>query len=233
MPESNSVDRLREAILEGDESSASRAAAAALEAGVEPARLIEEAINRSLDEIGKAFQNGDVFLPELMMVGDAARAATDMITPHVAPGDRQSASRGTVVIGTIQGDLHDIGKNIVSAYMAASGLRVRDLGTDVPPKRFVEAASEEKARFIAVSTLLTTTMPFFKDLTHLLRDVGLRESVFVLVGGGPVTPEWASETGADGYGRDAKDAVDLCERLLEGSVPPPLPEPLVLGALRH
>lgn len=233
MSNSEMIEQLRNAIVNGDEGAAAKAASSALVVGVDPLKLIKKAINEPLDEVGKAFQDGELFLPELIMAGDAARVASDVIMPHISMEDRESTTRGTVVIGSIQGDLHDIGKNIVAAYMSAGGLKVHDLGTDVSPKQFIEAAREANANIIAVSTLLTTTLPHFRELTRILQDTGRRDKSYMLIGGGPVTPEWAAEIGADGYGRNAKDAVDLCNQLLDGGQTPPLDEPLVLGALKR
>ena len=136
------------------------------------------------------------------------------------------------MLGTIQGDMHDIGKNIVAAYLAASGVKVIDLGANVPPKRVVQEAQVQEAHIITMSTLLTTTLPFFRQTMRLLEAVGQRAKYFVIVGGGPVTPSWAKEIGTDGYGRDARDAVDLCTELMRRGSKPPLTDPLVLGALK-
>ncbi len=227
------IDRLKQAIVEGDEDQAAETAAAALEAGVDPASLIKEAINEPMDKVGKAFQDGDLFLPELIMIGDAARAASDVIVPHISAEDLDASAGGVVVIGTIQGDMHDIGKNIVSAYLTAVGFKIKDLGTDVSPKDFVRAAIDEKADVVAISTLLSTTQPLFANIVRTLVDAGQRENFYIIVGGGPVTPEWASEIGADGYGRDAGDAADLTKQLLTAGNKPPFAEPLLVGALKQ
>ena len=227
------IDRLRQAIVEGDEDQAAETAAAALEAGINPASLIKEAINEPMDKVGKAFQDGDLFLPELIMSGDAARAASDVIVPHISAEDLDASAGGVVVIGTIQGDMHDIGKNIVSAYLTAVGFKIKDLGTDVSPKDFVRAAIDEKADVVAISTLLSTTQPLFANIVRTLVDAGQRENFYIIVGGGPVTPEWASEIGADGYGRDAGDAADLTKQLLTAGNKPPFVEPLLVGALKQ
>lgn len=227
------IDALRQIIIEGDDDQAAEAAQAAIDAGVDPSQLIKEAINAPMDEIGKKFQDGDIFLPELIMIGDAARVASDVIVPHISVEDLDAASGGTVVIGTIQGDMHDIGKNIVSAYLMATGFKVKDLGTDVTPKEFVQAVADEKADVIAISTLLSTTQPLFANITKTLVDSGQREDVYVIVGGGPVTPEWAAEIGADGYGRDAADAADLTRQVLNAGKKAPFDKPLVVGALKQ
>ena len=214
MTEEKYIEALRQIIVEGDDDQAASAAQAAIDAGVNPSLLIKEAINAPMDDVGKKFQDGDIFLPELIMIGDAARVASDVIVPHISVEDLDAASGGTVVLGTIQGDMHDIGKNIVSAYLMATGFKVKDLGTDVTPKDFVRAVAEEKADVIAISTLLSTTQPLFANITKTLVDSGQREDVYVIVGGGPVTPDWAAEIGADGYAPDAASAADLAKSFL-------------------
>lgn len=229
---SSPVEELRKAVIEGDDVKAARLAREAINKGVSPSVLIKEAINDPMDKVGKDFQNGDLYLPELIMIGDAARAASDIIIPHISAIDPENKKGGTIVIGTIQGDMHDIGKNIVSAFLTASGFKVKDLGTNVSPKEFINAVRESNVTAIAISTLLSTTHPLFADVVHLLIDSGLRDEVFVMVGGGPVTPEWAADIGADGYGRDAADAVDLARQLLLKDLTPRLSKPVVVGALK-
>jgi methylmalonyl-CoA mutase cobalamin-binding domain/chain len=129
--------------------------------------------------------------------------------------------------------MHDIGKNIVSAYLMATGFKVKDLGTDVTPKDFIRAAVDEKADVIAISTLLSTTQPLFANIVKTLVDSGQRDKVYVIVGGGPVTPEWAADIAADGYGRDAADAADLTRQVLASDTKPPFDKPLVIGALKQ
>ena len=226
------IDKLKAAISEGDEEVSAVAAQEAIDAGIDPQKIIKEAINAPMESVGKNFQNGDIFLPELIMIGDAARAASDVIVPHISVEDLDANAGGRVVIGTIQGDMHDIGKSIVAAYLMASGFKVKDLGTNVTPKDFVRYAVEEKADVIAISTLLSTTQPLFANLVKTLVDSGQREKFYVVVGGGPVTPEWAADIGADGYGRDAADASELVRLVLSGDKKAPYDSPLVLGALK-
>jgi methylmalonyl-CoA mutase cobalamin-binding domain/chain len=227
------IDLLKQAIVDGDEDQAGSAAQTALDAGVDPATLIKQAINEPMDQVGKSFQDGDIFLPELIMIGDAARAASDVIVPHISAEDLDASAGGKVVIGTIQGDMHDIGKNIVAAYLMATGFKVKDLGTDVTPKDFIRAAIDEKADVVAISTLLSTTQPLFANIVKTLVDSGQREKFYVIVGGGPVTPEWAADIGADGYGRSAGDAAELTREVLISGKKPPFDNPLVIGALKQ
>lgn len=225
------IKRLITAVAEGEEEEAARLAEDAVGAGIDPMRLIREGIQPAMDIVGNAFECGDAFLPELMLAGDAARAALDYIVPQISEEEQGAAEKGTVVIGTMYGDNHDIGKNIVSAILTAYGFKIVDLGINVPPKDFFEAAKKEKADIIAASTLITTSLPYQRQIVEILRETGTREKFFFIVGGGPVTPQWAKEIGADGYGRDAKDAANLCIKLMEGPRPP-LAEPVVLGALK-
>jgi methylmalonyl-CoA mutase cobalamin-binding domain/chain len=233
MTDTQSIEELKRSILEGDEERAASAATSGIEAGVEPLTLINQGINASLDEIGQAFQAGELYLPELILAGDAAKAATDVLMPHISSEQALAKRQIKAVVGTVQGDMHDIGKNIVAAFLAANGITVIDLGIDVPPKKFMEVAQAEEAQIIAISTLLTTTQPLFRQTMRLLEDSGQRGARFVIMGGGPVTPQWVKDLGADGYGRDAKDAVDLCWQLSDLDAAPPLETPLVLGALKH
>ena len=227
---------LKNDIKNGDEEAAQKAAASLLDTGISPFDIIKEAITPAMDEIGAAFEAGDAYLPELILSGDAARAALDQIIPAIPPEDLELAIKGTVVIGTIFGDNHDIGKNIVSALLVAYGMKVIDLGINVPVRDFIEAAIKERANIIAISSLITTSLPYQREIIRTLKDRGMRESFFVIVGGGPVTPEWVVEIGADGYGRDATNAAALCLQLLTGfadGIVPPRSNPIIIGALNH
>ena len=223
---------LRAAVVDGDELEAARLAEAALQAGIDPFSLVNDCIQSALEQVGQQFQSGQLYLPELILAGDAAAASLNVLKPWLTKGGVEGASKGKVVIGTIQGDLHDIGKNVVSALLTAHGFQVVDLGMDVSPKKFVETADVEKANIIAISSLLTTTLPYHGDVVRLLKDLGKRQNHFVIVGGGPVNPEWATKIEADGYGRDAQDAVNLCQALLDQDLKPPLQQPLCFGTLK-
>lgn len=225
--------RLRNAVAEGDDIEASRATEEALAAGMSPLALVNGSIQDALNEVGAKFEVGDLYLPELILAGDAAAAALAILKPHLSTGQTDSRmGRGKVVIGTIQGDLHDIGKNVVGALLSANGVEVVDLGTDVTPRKYIEAAKREGANIIAISTLLTTSLPFHREIVRLLQDMHMRNDYFVIVGGGPVNADWAEKIGADGYGRDAHDAVKLCRYLISEDVKPPLAKPITFGALQ-
>lgn len=223
---------LRAAVVDGDEVESARLAEVAIQAGIDPLLLVNTCIQSALEQVGQQFQSGQLYLPELILAGDAAAASLNVLKPWLTKGGVEGASKGKVVIGTIQGDLHDIGKNVVSALLTAHGFQVVDLGTDVSPKKFVETAELEKANIIAISSLLTTTLPYHGDVVRLLKDLGKRQNHFVIVGGGPVNPDWAGKIGADGYGRDAQDAVVLCQALIDQEMKPPLSQPLCFGTLK-
>jgi methylmalonyl-CoA mutase cobalamin-binding domain/chain len=140
------------------------------------------------------------------------------------------ASLGKIVLGTVVGDIHDIGKNLVGAVLASSGFEIYDLGVNVSPLDFVKKAQEVKAAIIAMSSLLTTSLPYQKDVVAYLNDMGLRNQYYVIVGGGPVTPEWAVELKADGYARLATEATEMCRQLMTSNKKPPLDSPIIIGA---
>jgi len=146
--------------------------------------------------------------------------------------DSAAAKKGTVLLGVMFGDNHDIGKNLVQAVLSANGYKVIDLGVNVSPKAFIEAAVKENADILASSTLITTSLPYQREMIELLKAMGKRNDYFVILGGGPVTPEWTTKIGADGYGRDAKDAVNLCNKLISGDYKPGLDEPIIENALK-
>jgi 5-methyltetrahydrofolate--homocysteine methyltransferase len=223
--------QLGEAVLAGDEQACAALAAAAIQAGHSGRTIMDDVIQPALATLGSQFEAGEAFLPDLILGGDAAKAALAVIMPYLT-AETGGAGRGKIVIGTSKGDLHDIGKNIVGALLTANGWEVVDLGVDVPANKFLEAAVREGAQIIAMSSLLTTSLPYQTELVSLLVDSGRRDRFFVIIGGGPVTPQWAGQIGADGYGREAHDAVTLCKQLLAGPERPPLAAPICVGALR-
>lgn len=230
------LDGLKTAVTEGDEDDAASFAEQAIDAGIQPLDIIKGGITPAMDDVGQAFEDGEAYLPELILAGDAARAALDFIIPNISADDMEGSVQGTVVIGTIFGDAHDIGKNIVSAILAAHGIKIIDLGINVSPKQYIEAAIAEEANIIAISSLITTSLPYHREVINTLTDRGERDKFFVIVGGGPVTAEWTAEIGADGYGRDARDAAIVCQQLLAGLAEgktAPLAEPVTVGALKH
>ncbi len=208
-------NELYEAILTGNAKMAHAATQAAIEAGVEPMDLISASMVPAMDEVGRLFEEEEYFVPELLLAGRAMKSAMELLRPlMVASGQKLSAR---VVIGTVKGDLHDIGKNIVASMLEGSGFEVIDLGADVSPEAFVAAVEERQPQFVCMSALLTVTMPAMKTTIDALMTAGLRNRVKVLIGGAPVTMEYAREIGADGYSENASTAVGLVRSLLAGA----------------
>ncbi len=203
--------RLYEAVLEGDAKTAHSVTEAALAAGVDPQKLVTEQMIPAMDEAGRRFECNEFFVPELLVSARAMKAALELIRPLLAARGAQPAGR--VVIGTVKGDLHDIGKNLVAAMLEGGGFEVIDLGVDVSPDRFVATAREKDAHLIALSALLTTTMPSMQATMDALQRAGVRERFKVMIGGAPITQKYADEIGADGYSENAAGAVALARRL--------------------
>ena len=208
------LEELRNAIMEGDEEGAKKAAEGWLEAGGDPMQAVEDGLRQALRTTGEKFERLEVFLPEMMMAADAGNVVMAVLEPAVKESGQVAESRGTVVIGTAKGDIHTIGKNIVSMLLRLSGFEVHDLGEDVAATTFLEEARKLDADIIAISALMTSTMPGQRDVVNLLNDVRERENHFVLVGGAPTTQEWADQIGADGYNETAAGAVELALKLV-------------------
>ena len=181
-----------------------------VDAGVEPQRLMDDGLVAGIREVGEMFRRGDAFLPEMMLAAEAWQAGMDVLEPLLA-GRPQAAATGKVVIGTVKGDIHSLGKNIVSTMLKTAGFEVLDLGTDVAASRFVTAAADAHADAIALCALMTTTMPQQREVIDHLSAAGRRRDFFVMVGGSAASAAWAEEIGADGYGETAADAVALAE----------------------
>ena len=207
-------NRLTEALVNGDPDAAAALTRKALEQGAEPLDVIQQVIVPTLTRVGQDFQDFVIFLPELMSAGEAAEKATAILEEVIVASGKQVSSPGTVVIGTVENDVHDIGKNIVSTLMRSHGFKVVDLGRDVAPSAFLDAAQKEKADIVAMSSLMTTTRPSTRSTINLFKEVGLRDQYKFVVGGGCVTQDWANEIGADGYAADAASAVEMCKAIL-------------------
>ncbi len=203
------LKRLSECVAAGDAESAAALAAEMLGSGADPQEVLDGGLIAGMNAVGGRFKAREIFLPDVLMASKAMQAALAVLQPRLAAGG--GTPRGTVVLGTVRGDLHDIGKNLVGIMLRGAGYRVVDLGKDVPPERFVEAARAEGARVIGCSALLTTTMGVMRRVVELARAAGL--PVKVIVGGAPVTADFASAIGADGYGYDAGHAVERVEAL--------------------
>ena len=207
-------EKMAQSIIDGESEEAERLAQEAIALGIDPLDAINIGFVVGVDHVGNLFSCGDAFLPELVMAGEAMKTAVSVLEPEMA---RQGTARkmlGTVVLGTIEGDIHDIGKTLVGTMLSAAGFKVFDLGVDVPVMTLVEKARSENADIIGVSALLTTTMVKQRDVVEALDDMGMRPKVKVLVGGAPVTRDWVSEIGADGFSEDAVGAVAAAKQLL-------------------
>jgi len=182
--------------------------------GIDPLEVIEKALRPAMDIVGKKFEEGEFFLSELIVSGDFFKEImNEVILPKLGKGEIDK-KLGVVVLGTVKGDLHDIGKNIVETMLRIAGFEVIDLGVDVPPEKFIEAVKKYNPDIIGMSALLTSTIGEMKNVIDALENEGIRDKVKVIVGGAAVTEKYAKEIGADGYGRDAIDAVKICKRLL-------------------
>ena len=201
-------------IIDGEPEEAAQLAREALAQGIEPLEAINRGFVPGVDEVGRGFGCGDLFLPDLVRAGAVMKAATRVLEPEMLRRGSARESAGTVVLGTIKGDIHEIGKNLVGTMFTASGFQVHDLGVDVPIEAFVAKAKELNADLAGISALLTTTMTGQRKVVEALDKAGLRPKVKVLVGGAPVTRGWASEIGADGYAEDAVGAVKVARALL-------------------
>jgi corrinoid protein of di/trimethylamine methyltransferase len=203
-----------QAVLKGDESLATSLASSVLDSEWKALDVIEQGFSQGIRKAGELWEKGEYFLPELAFSAEAMKAAMEVLQPTLLQSNEQSKSRGIVVIGTIQGDIHDIGKTLVATMLAANGFSVLDLGADVEYAKFVEEASKNKAQLVCMSALLTTTMAGQGQVIKQLKEKGLREQVKVLVGGAPTNSSWATEIGADGYAENAIAAVQMASSLL-------------------
>jgi len=205
---------MRQSVIDGDADAAAALAEQALADGVDPLVAIDEAYVPGIRYVGEQFRCGDLFLPDMMLAARAMERAVAVLEPEMLARSSQRKVLGRVVLGTVKGDIHEIGKNLVAMMLTANGFEVHDLGVDVAPERFVEKAKEVDATMVGVSALLTTTMTGQRAVVTALAEAGLRERVKVIVGGAPVTRAWADEIGADGYGEDAVGAVTLARELV-------------------
>jgi corrinoid protein of di/trimethylamine methyltransferase len=208
------IGQLRDAIVSLDEDKASEAARKGIENGSDPLDMINKGIRPALDVMGDRFAAGDLFLPELMLAAKAADAAVGILEPELLKRGSSEDKLGKVLMATVKGDIHDIGKNIVTLLMKSAGFEVVDIGVDKTGEEILAAARENQVDVIGLSALLTTTIPKMKEFIELLEESGLRNKYKVIVGGAPVTQEFADMIGADGYGSDATHAVKVTKRLL-------------------
>jgi 5-methyltetrahydrofolate--homocysteine methyltransferase len=209
------LQKLYEAVLNGDNKTAVAVTREALAENADPIELIQKYMIPAMAEVGKRFECEEYFVPELLLSARAMKGALELLRPLLA--ERGAEPTGRVVIGTVKGDLHDIGKNLVASLLEGGGFEVTDLGADVPPEKFVDAVQARNANVVCLSALLTVTMPAMRTTIEALKNAGLRDRVKVLVGGAPVTPQFAKEIGADGYGENASVAVNLARDMVKAS----------------
>ena len=206
--------KLAQVVIDGEAEDAESLAKEALDQGLDPLACITEGLTVGITQVGKLFASGEYFLPDLIMGADAMKVALDVLEPKLA-GDQKREVVGRVVLGTVAGDLHEIGKTLVGTMLVANGFQVTDIGVDKNPEEFIAAIKENDADIVGASALLTTTMLQQKKLIESLEEAGLRQKVKVMIGGAPVTESYAEEIGADGYAEDAISSVDLAFRLID------------------
>jgi len=207
-----SIKAIYDAVRDGDATEAAAQVKAALEGGVPAADILHDGCIAAMAEVGELFEQGEMFVPEMLIAARAMQRAMALLKPHLT--EEEAVSEGKVVVGTVAGDLHDIGKNLVGMMMEGAGFEVVDLGTDISPAAFVDAVREHAPDIIGMSALLTTTMPSMTATMEALTEAGLRDQVKVLVGGAPVTQAFADKVGADGFAPDASSAARKAKELL-------------------
>jgi corrinoid protein of di/trimethylamine methyltransferase len=205
---------MAQSIINGDADEAGRLAQQAIDLDIDPLEAINNGFVLGVNHVGDEFSCGNAFLPELVMAGEAMKTAVATLEPEMARRGTHRQMLGTVVLATIHGDIHDIGKTLVGTMLSAAGFKVFDMGVDVPVMTIIEKAREVQANIVAVSALLTTTMVKQRDVVEALDDLGMRPQIKVMVGGAPVTSQWVQEIGADGYSEDAIGAVQVAKELM-------------------
>ncbi|MGD2148284.1 MAG: corrinoid protein [Anaerolineae bacterium] len=208
------LENLKNAVIEGDDVKAVENAKAALAADMDPLEAMQLGLAKGTDAIGERFERGEAYLPELIMAGETFKAAMKILEPEIKRQQKDVEPLGTVVLTTVKGDLHSIGKNIVATMLETNGFTVVDLGVDQGALAIIEAAQKANAAAIGLSALMSTTMPGQKEVIDALTELDMRDEYRVIVGGGPVTQAWADEIGADGFGADAVQAVELLKELI-------------------
>ena len=210
-------EEMAQAVIAGLPDKASKLAGEALQAGIEPLEAIDQGFKPGMDIVGDGFAKGELFIPDLMMSGEAMKAAIAALEPELMKRKQQRQVLGKVVIGTVQGDIHEIGKTLVATMLSANGFEVHDLGVDVSAQQFVDKVREVDADIVGLSALLTTTILYQETVILTLKEAGLRDRVKVILGGVPASPEWAEEIGADGYAENATEAVEVAKQLVAAS----------------
>jgi corrinoid protein of di/trimethylamine methyltransferase len=208
-------EEMSKAVIDGLPDKASALASESMEAGIDPLEAIDRGFKPGMDIVGEGFANGELFIPDLMMSGEAMKAAIATLEPELMKRKQQRQVLGRVVIGTVKGDIHEIGKTLVATMLAANGFEVHDLGVDVSAEAFVDTVREVDANILGLSALLTTTILNQEDVILNLKEAGLRDRVKVIIGGVPASQEWADEIGADAYAENATEAVEVVKKLAE------------------
>lgn len=203
-------EALVQSVMDGKETQVKEQTKALIDAGVSPLDIINQGLIAGMNIVGARFKVGDMFVPEVLMCAKSMAAGIEMVKPLIAAEDMPN--KGTIVLGTVKGDLHDIGKNLVGMMLESGGFKVINLGIDIAPEKFVEAIREYNPEIVAMSALLTTTMPHMKDTIELIKEEGLK--VKCIIGGAPISQDFADKIGADGYSPDAASAVELCNKLM-------------------
>ena len=210
---SDILNKLSIEVQKGDTEKVRELVTIAIDQGIAPVKILEDGLRPGMEEIGRKFEILEVYLPDMILAGDAMTAGVDLLRPHLGSGE-DKAGKGLILLGTIEGDVHEIGKNIVGIMLEAAGFKIVDLGHDVPVLTFAEKVMELEPDIVGISALMTTTMVHMPRVINALEERDLRKNVKVIVGGAPVLPEWAKEIGADGYGENATEAVDLVKELM-------------------
>lgn len=214
MPHQRLLQEMTDAVIAGLPDKARDLAAEALRVGLDPLLAIDQGFKPGMDVVGEGFAQGELFIPDLMMSGEAMKTAIATLEPELARRKQERHVLGNVVIGTVKGDIHEIGKTLVATMLAAAGFEVHDLGVDVPAQGFVDAVRDADADVVGLSALLTTTILNQEVVIQALKEAGLRDRVKVIIGGVPANPEWAQEIGADAYADNASEAVQVVKRLV-------------------
>ena len=207
------LEEVTHAVIEGDREKVEASVKRALSEKVDPMEIIQKGLTEGITVVGDRFEKMEMYLPEMLLSAEAMKAGVELVKPHIKSGSLKE--EGVVVIGTVQGDVHDIGKNIVAFYLDVCGFKVHDLGTEVSIYDFVEKAEEKGADIIGISALLSSTMTFMPDVIEELKRRGIRDKYIVLLGGGAVTPEWAAKIGDDGSGADFAEAARMARELIK------------------
>jgi 5-methyltetrahydrofolate--homocysteine methyltransferase len=206
------LEQISQAVVEGDRDSAVEYVQVALDANLDASAILQEGLILAMNEVGRLFEEGEYFVPEMLISARAMKSGLELIKPLLVGGDIRPV--GKIALGTVKGDLHDIGKNLVGIMLEGSGFEIYDLGTDVSPEKFVEVIQANEIDLIGLSALLTTTMPMMKTTIQAIQNAGLRSQVKIIIGGAPITQEFADKIGADGFAPDASQATKLAVELM-------------------